>query len=155
MCITKTVREEGLGKLHEVVNRYFDRANIKAPAVRQNVYMKLRHRYLDLAKQSRHSEVPSDLSKVRSFYDGFLRVPELRAKLSRLQAKKHRKNLLPSDTDMTILGEACTLSLSQKVFFVTDDGDFLEFKNEIERELKVNIIELMDLRRFADCLLSK
>lgn len=155
LCITKTVRDEGLAKLPEIVNRYFDRAGIKAHPVRQNVYIKLRRRYLELANCSKFNAVTSDLQKVRNLYTNFLKVPELRKRLEKLKEMKHRNNLLPSEADMQILGEAGTLSSSHKVYFVTDDGDYISFKNEIEQELGVIIVELLELRRFAESLKSK
>jgi hypothetical protein len=149
------VREEGISKLPEVVNRYFDRARIRSPAVRESVYIKLRQRYNQLAAHSKFNVVESDLAKVKDLYASFLKKQKLRARLVELKKKKtKRRGLLPSDADMRILGEAVTLGLKNRVYFVTDDKDYIFFKNEIKQDLGIDIIELLDLRSFAQKLKS-
>jgi len=156
LCITETVREEGLSKLPEIVNRYFDRARIRSPTVRESVFIKLRTRYTQLAALSKFDIVESDLAKVSALYTSFLKNPELRARLIKLKEKKPtRKGLLPSQTDIQILGEAVTLNLKNRVCFVTDDDDYIFFKNEIKQNLGVDIIELLELRSFAQTLISR
>jgi len=81
-------------------------------------------------------------------YKELLENPESRKKLEELRVLKHRKVLLPSETDMRILGEASALSHSFKVYFITDDRDYIEFKDKIQEKLNVNVVEMLDLNRF-------
>jgi hypothetical protein len=156
MCITETVKDEGLRKLPKIVNRYFDRARIMVYPVRQSVYVKVRHRYIELAKCSKFSKVESDTQDIKTLYMDFLKVAELRKRLEKLQTVKNRGTLLPSETDMKILGEAKTLVGSgYNVCFVTDDGDFISFKDEIRKRINVTVVELLNLRQFASTLKTK
>jgi len=51
---------------------------------------------------------------------------------------------------MKILAEADALGTNHTVNLITDDDDFLEFKTEIEKELKLKITALLDLPHFFD-----
>jgi hypothetical protein len=152
LCITKTVQDEGLGKLPDVINRYFDRAGIKAHPVRHHVYLKFRRRFLDLVKNSKYKNIASNIGRIEVMYTGFTKQTEQLRKLEELRGTKHRASLLPSKKDMIILGEAHTLSQDHQLYFITDDGDFIKFKDEIEGELGVVVVELLDLPKFATTL---
>jgi hypothetical protein len=83
-------------------------------------------------------------------YTRFTKNPTLKAKLTKLQTRKKRKSLYPSTNDMKILAEADALGTNHTVNLITDDDDFLEFKTEIEKELKLKITALLDLPHFFD-----
>ncbi|MCW3996331.1 MAG: hypothetical protein NWE98_09340 [Candidatus Bathyarchaeota archaeon] len=83
-------------------------------------------------------------------YARFAKDSALKAKLVKLQAKKKRGNLHPSIEDMKILAEADELGAVYIVNLVTDDSDFLEFKAEIEKELKLKITALLDVPHFFE-----
>jgi hypothetical protein len=150
-AITKTVDDEVATKLGTVINRYFDRARIKAPAVRYHVYAKCRRRFLNLLKhRAKIGEVSSNFELIKKMYTNFAQNPKLRKKLIPMKSKKRRKSLLPSEIDMKILGEAHALAKDYRVIFVTDDSDYLNFKDEIEKKLKLEIIALLDLPHFDE-----
>jgi hypothetical protein len=154
VCVTKTVNDEAFGKLHTVVNRYFDRARIFAPAVMQNVYLKVRKRLIELTHYTGNRDVSSNIEPIKTMYTQFTKDPKQLGKLEVLKSKKHRNDLIPSTKDMTILSEAVTLCKESKVYLITDDGDFSVFKSEIEQGFGVTVVELMNLRTFATELLS-
>jgi hypothetical protein len=135
VCVTKTVNDEAFDNLHTIVNRYFDRAKIFAPTVRQNVYQQIRRRLIELFRYTGNNEVASDITPIRKMYTRFSKNPDKRKKLEKIRQKKHRKSLLPGDTDMKILSEAAIFSRKAKVYFITGDADYIEFKSEIEEEI--------------------
>jgi hypothetical protein len=154
VCVTKTVNDEAFDNLHKIVNRYFDRAKIFAPTVRQNIYRQMRSRLIDLINYTGTEDVASDMVPIKRMYERFSKNPALRAKLEKIMREKHRKSLLPSETDMKILSEAVTFSGKSKVYFITGDKDYSEFKSEIEKETSVIVIDLMTLRDFTFELFS-
>jgi predicted nuclease of predicted toxin-antitoxin system len=83
-------------------------------------------------------------------YTNFAKDPTLKAKLVKLQTKKKRASLYPSTNDMKILAEADELGAVYLVNLITDDSDFLEFKDVIEKELKLKIIALLNVPHFFD-----
>jgi len=150
-AVTKTVEDEATKNLATVINRYFDRTGIKAPAVRYQVYIKCRRRFLNLLKhRTKIGEISSDFNLVKTMYMNFAKNPKLREKLLRKKRRKKRKSLLPSEIDMKILGEAYVLTRDNQVIFVTDDGDYLNFNDEIEKKLKLKIVALLDLPHFDE-----
>lgn len=150
-AISEIVEDEVNVKLPTVVNRYFDRARIKVFAIRNQIYIKCRRRFLNLLRhRTKIDEPPSNFESVKKMYTNFAKNPKLREKMIRMQSQKKRKSLLPSETDMKILGQAHALTKNYRVIFVTDDGDFLNFKNEIEKKLKLEIIGLLDLPHFHE-----
>lgn len=149
--VSKTVEDEVTTTLPIVINRYFDRARIMAFPVRNQVYLKCRRRFLSLLKhRTKIDHISPNFDLVKNMYANFAKNAKLREKLMRKKRRKRRKSLLPSDTDMKILGEASTLSRDHRVIFVTDDGDYLNFKDEIEEKLKLKIIALLDLPHFDE-----
>jgi len=150
LCITETVKEEAIQRLPAIVNRYFDKIGIKAHAVREYLYLRFRERLFSLIKYCKVEKVNSDKNKIERMYKEFSRIPQLLAKLKKLQAYKRRKSLFPGDTDMQILSEADDLGAKYFVHFITDDRDFLDFKTEIETELSLKITALLDLPHFFD-----
>jgi len=143
--VTQTVKDESLATLPSVVNRYFDRAGISAHPVRTHVYLKLRKRFLELESHCKLLNVVSNLAPVKAMYVRFSKDSELAKKLEELRNMKRRNSIFPSENDMKILGEAHRLGQTYKVYFVTDDKDFTYFKDEIQKELNVTVIELLDL----------
>lgn len=149
--VSRTVEDEVNIKLPTVINRYFDKAGIRAFPVRNQVYLKCRRRFLNLLKhRTKIDEIPTNFDLVKKMYMNFAKNAKLKEKLIRKKRRKKRKSLLPSETDMKILGEAYALTRDHRVIFVTDDGDYLNFKDEIEKKLKLEIIALLDLRHFDE-----
>lgn len=149
ICVTKTVKDEAFDNLHKIVNRYFDRARIFAPTVRQNIYLKIRKRLRDLITYTGNLDVKSDVKPIERMYKRLSQNPDQQKKLVKLKQKKRRKNLMPSSKDMKILSEAVALSKTSKVYLISGDGDFLDFKDEIKKEFDMIVVDLMDLRQFA------
>lgn len=100
-------------------------------------------------KNSKCRDVTSNIDFIKAMYTRFTKQPEQLKKLEELRSMKHRASLLPSEKDMRILGEAHVLSQNYKVYFVTDDKDFIYFKNEIQKELNIVVIELLELPHFT------
>ncbi len=153
--VTKTVNDEAFDKLHTIINRYFDRAKIFAPTIRHYVYRQLRRRLIDLVRYTGNNEITSTLTHIKDMYLNFSKDTELRKKLVALKQKKSRQSLLPSDIDMKILSEAETCAKRQVVYFITGDNDYIEFKNEIEKETSIIVVDLMYLRNFYSKLFGK
>lgn len=144
------MRDEAVGNFPKIVNRYFDKTGIHAHPVRYNLAMQIRRRLNELFASSKIQKVDSDYHKIENMYAKFAKAPELKAKLIKLQVRKNRGSLFPSISDMKILAEADELGGKCLVNFITDDSDFLEFKTEIEKELRVKIVALLDLPHFFD-----
>jgi len=117
--------------------------------VRHHVYLKLRKRLLELIAYAKVDKVTSNFNQVKTMYTEFMKKPKLAEKLEKLKNTKHRTSLFPSNVDMRILGEANTLSHKFKVYFVTDDQDYIDFKDEIKNELNVTVVEVLSLPHFA------
>lgn len=149
LCVTKTVKDEAFDNLLKIVNRYFDRAKIFAPPVRQNIYLKIRKRLKELIKYTGNLDVTSNIKEIEKFYKRSAHLKKLVA----LKQKKSRKSLMPSSKDMKILSEAVELNKTSTVCVISGDGDFLDFKVEIKKEFDLIVVDIMDLRRFAKNLL--
>ena len=144
-CITKTVEDEASDSLLKIVNRYFDRARVFAPFVRQSIYLKIKKRLTKLIDHADNLEVKSSTAEVQAFYNRSENQKKLRA----LKQKKSRVSLMPSLKDMKILSEAIELNNISVVYLVSDDGDFLDFKVELNEEFNLIIVELLNLRQFV------
>ena len=147
--VTKTVNDEAFRTLHLVVNRYFDRARIFVPTLRNNVYTQNLVRLKKLIDYTGSTEVNSDVNPIRQMYMSFATKPITRKKLEALQIKKHRDSLLPSYDDMKVLSEAVELNKKFDVYLISGDGDFLDFRDEIKQQFGVTAIDIIDLRNFA------
>ena len=86
---------------------------------------------------------------IRNIYGGFMQNPLLKKKLIALQRKKKRSSILPGENDMKILAEAAALAENNDIVFVTDDGDYLEFKEELEKKLHIRICEVLEVQHLA------
>lgn len=147
---TETVRDEATQRFPTIVNRYFDKVGVRAHVARMSLYAKFWRRLMDLFKCCKVEKVEAAPSKIRAMYRDFSREPALLKILKQLQAEKHRKSLFPGETDMQILAEADKLGEKFNVSFITDDHDFLYFKNEIESRLRIRMTALLDLPHYFD-----
>jgi len=147
IVITETVKEESDQKLLRAVNRYFDKAGIFSHPLRFQVFLKCRKRLIDLFQYCKCITVSNPkVDIVRNIYKEFAKKPSLRDKLVKLKEKKKRHSILPSETDMKILAEAATLAENNNVVFITDDGDYLEFKDELEKKLHIRICAVLEVQ---------
>jgi hypothetical protein len=150
LFVTETVKNEALTKLPRIVNRYFDRTGIRAHPVRHNMYLKIRKRLLELIGSVDVKNTTSDIHQVEAMFMRFTKDPKLFKKFQELKYAKKRSNILPSTTDMQILGEAHILAQDHKTYLITDDGDYIDFKDEIKNELNVTVVPILDLPHFEE-----
>ena len=145
--ITETVRKEAENKLPTVINRYFDEAGIDSYPLRFQVLLKCRRRLSHLFEISEcPKKITPNLKAIEKMYKEFTRKTPLRERLVKIKNKKKRKSILPSKNDMRILAEAVALAEKNNLILVTDDGDYLEFKDEIEQMFSnIKITNIFDL----------
>jgi hypothetical protein len=79
-------------------------------------------------------------AEVKDFYSHFAMTRDKR--LVDKAPRRPGRSLLPSDADMTLLGEATRLAESEKVAVLSSDPDFTGFADEIFKEFGVRILNL-------------
>lgn len=138
--ISTNVESEALGRIRKVVNRIMDERRINAYAIRYKIIRRCEQRLKELLNASKVGSVPNPkISVVRNMY------LSNREKLERIRTLKGRTSILPSRMDMKILGEAARLAEQNEVYFVTDDHDFLDFKDEILKMFGVKVVRISEL----------
>ena len=149
---SSTVREEADRQLISTVNNLVDRAiSRRRYQFRIAIIAKCRGRLNDLwGRLLDVRTLECDATVVRMFYQALLKDSPSRAKLEKLKKNKGRKELMPEDSDMNILSEAMTLrSSNADLHFISKDGDFTCFANEIENRLGVKTLAVQDLIQFT------
>jgi len=147
-CIsTPEVLEQIPGVIIRKINEEFDRLGIRGFAIRRDIIRKLM-RNLDRFKGNLevfNIEVDSELvEKVREFYS----KPEFTARLEKLRSRKNRETLIPEESDMEIISQAIRINNeSLSIDFISGDGDFIHFSEEIEGEFGICVIAVADAYR--------
>lgn len=148
---SSTVKEEADRQLVSTVNNLVDRAiSRRRYQFRRAIMAKCRGRLKDLWDRLDIRTLKCDATAVKMFYQALLKDPPSKAKLEKLKKNKGRKGLMPEDSDMSILSEAMTLkSNNADLHFISKDGDFTCFANEIENRFGVKILAVQDLIQFT------
>jgi len=140
LFISTNARDEASCRITYVINREMDKLGIRAYRLRNEIIMKCVRRLRRLFEAAVVEEVEGPkISNVRRMY------LQNRERLREVSRKKGRKALLPSETDIKILGEAAKLAEKSKVIMITEDHDFLDFSDEIENRFRVKVVRISEL----------
>jgi len=148
MATSTTVSEEAERKLfsavRDVVNEVLGR---RGKQVIVMMFVKCRSRLRRLWKRVAVLSLRGNIGLVENFYRSMLNNPLTKAKLEKLrEVKKTRTGLMPEKSDMQILSEAIALKeRSEIVYFVSKDGDFCEFPEEIYNSFGLKVVHVPDL----------
>ena len=142
-----TVKNEINQELTVVINRFVDRAGInRSRQLRVIVLRKCRERLPQLWSRVKIENVHGKDAVVRSLYEGLKHNKSSMEKFEKLRQRKHRKDFLPEDSDLLIMSDALSLMKKDEVmYFVSNDSDFTDFADEIERQFALRVIPVQDL----------
>lgn len=147
---SSTVKEEAERRLVPAVNEWVDSViPRKLWQFRRNMIEKCKGRLHQLWNRLCVRSLQKDPNRVKKFYQRLLSDPLTKARLERLRNRRKRKSLLPGDPDMDILSEAATLAKrGASTHFVSKDGHFTEFPDEIEQEFGLKVLSVQGLIQF-------
>ena len=147
---SETVQNEIGLTLTDAVNRLVDRAAIrKAGQVRILVRTKCRERLPGLRSRIEVRRITGNEESVRKFYQSLQQNPVTRAKMQNVQKYKQKRGLMPEDSDMQILSDAIAIKQKNELmYFVSHDGHFTEFQQEIERIFPLKVLPVIGLLQF-------
>jgi hypothetical protein len=144
LITTKTVRDESSSTLAEAVVGYCRRSRIRSNAVILHLFAKCNQRLHELINKKSKKESPKvSINIGRSFYQKFKHDK----RLIELKKRKRRDTLLPEKGDMKIVSEAAKLAedSNYNLFLLSNDGDFIEFSEELKKEFGFTVLAVSDL----------
>jgi predicted nuclease of predicted toxin-antitoxin system len=148
---SETVKRQANGRVRGACSELVGKTSPhKVHEVMQKAQMKCTVRLIQLWAWVGALALESDLMPVRVFYEGLLNNPVTRARLAKVkETHSSRTGLLPEHSDMVILSEAIALqrSGSDQVCFVSKDGDFCEFAQEIKNAFGLRVVHLGELSK--------
>ena len=146
LVISNTVKDEAFRKIRSIAYEIFNRHRISY-VIRKNIFNKIKRRLEQLidSRDQSYIEINSEKDEAREFYKELIKDPSKRMLFEEMSRSKHRRDLIPSTTDIIRLGEAIYLSNNKYLMFITRDGDFLKVKDEIESKWNMRVFTPIDL----------
>lgn len=155
VCVTSTIHDEVERGLVGYINRMFDKGQIRMYVPRPPVFKQAQERLRQL-----WSKVGSPLAVKNA------KTAEIRSLYSKLAASNGRRlvdrakyrpghSLLPSDADLTLVGEAARLAdEGERVALLSSDQDFTSFTTEIHEGFGVKILDLFQFPSDTNSILG-
>lgn len=150
MSASSTVAKEAQTELTYTINERVDNAQIRAWQLRTQIISRSQKRLKNLWKRVEVLSLQGNVDEVKKFYSAMSKDPTTRAKLVELKKRKRtRQGLMPETRDMIILSEAIALGRGDgDLHFLSKDGDFCEFTEEIEVKYGLKVLSVEDALQF-------
>lgn len=132
------------GVIIRKVNEEFDRLGIRGFAIRQDIIRKLMRNLRRFEDNLEVFDIGVDhqlVDRVREFYS----KPEFAERLEKLRSRKNRETLIPEESDMEIISQAIRINDKRlSIDFISSDGDFTHFSEEIEGEFGICVVSVAE-----------
>jgi len=150
MQTSNTVRREAQQELTHTINEWVDSSlSRRVWQFRAQIIYRCQDRLSRLWRRVGVLSLQGNAKEVRQFYRAMLKDPTTKGKLDRLRQRKKRKGLMPEDSDMVILSEAVALGrIDENLHFISKDGDFCEFVEEVAKKFPVRVLPVQELGQF-------